>query len=83
MRRSHVNVSVYNPPINFRGILLATLLHLVQITEPISRNNSRLRRYLSFDYFRRKERKPAEKGQLESFNFSSLLLTWKKNKFVL
>ena len=38
-----------------------------------SRNNPRLRGYLSSDYFRRKETKPAGKSQLKSFTFSSLL----------
>ena len=33
--------------------------------------NLRLRRYLSSDYFRRKETRPAEKSQLKSFTFSS------------
>ena len=38
-----------------------------------SRNNPRLRGYLSSDYFRRKETKAAGKSQLKSFTFSSLL----------
>ena len=44
--------------------LLATLRHVVR---RLSRDNPRLRRYLSFDYFRRKEGKLAEKIQLERF----------------
>ena len=40
----------------------------------LSLDNPRLRRSLSFDYFRRKEGKPAEKIQLERINFS--LLFW-------
>ena len=39
--------------------LFATLRHVVG---RLSRNKPRLRRYLSFDYFRRKEGKPAEKN---------------------
>ena len=58
------------------------LRHVVQITGRISRNNPRPRRYLPSDYFRQKKAKPTEKRQLESFNFSSLLFTW-KNKLVL
>ena len=49
--------------------LLATLRHVVG---RLSRDNPHLRRYLSFDYFRRKEGKPAEKIQLERFSFSWL-----------
>ena len=44
-----------------------------KITGRLSRNNPRLRRYLSSEYFCRKETKPAEKSQLKSFTFSSLL----------
>ena len=43
----------YNPPINFRVILLATLRHVVQIAGQLSRNNPRPSRYLSSDCFRR------------------------------
>ena len=53
-----------------RVTLLATLRHVVG---RLSRDNPRLRRYLSFDYFRRKEGEPGEKIQHERFNFSSLL----------
>ena len=49
--------------------LLATLRHVVG---RLSRDNPRLRRYLSFDYFRRKEGEPGGKIQHERFNFSSL-----------
>ena len=45
----------YNPPINFRVILLATLRHVVQIAGQLSRNNPRPSRYLSSDCFRRGE----------------------------
>ena len=55
----------YNPPVNFRAILLVTSPHVVQITGRISRNNPHLRRYLSSDYFRQREAKPAGKRQLE------------------
>ena len=55
--------------------LLATLRHVVR---RLSRDNPRLRRYLSFDYFRRKEGKLAEKIQLERFKFS--LLFYKEEK---
>ena len=43
-----------------------------------------LRRYLPSDYFRRKETKPAEKSQLKSFTFSSLLfyIEEKQTRFV-
>ena len=34
-------ISFYNPPINFRVILLATLRHVVQIAGQLSRNNPR------------------------------------------
>ena len=34
-------MSDYNPPINFRVILLATLRHVVQIAGQLSRNNPR------------------------------------------
>ena len=69
----------YNPPINFRAILLATLRHVVQN----HRTNPFLRRYLSADYFRGKETKPA-KSQLKCFIFSSLLfyMEEKQTRFV-
>ena len=51
---------------NFRAILLATLRHVVQNHGRLSRNNPRLHRYLSSDYFRRKETKPAEKASSSS-----------------
>ena len=35
---------IYNPPINFRVILLASLRHVVQIAGQLSRNNPRPRR---------------------------------------
>ena len=35
------SISTYNPPINFRVILLATLRHVVQIAGQLSRNNPR------------------------------------------
>ena len=35
------NIHHYNPPINFRVILLATLRHVVQIAGQLSRNNPR------------------------------------------
>ena len=35
------NILVYNPPINFRVILLATLRHVVLIAGQLSRNNPR------------------------------------------
>ena len=38
----------YNPPINCRAILLATLRHVVQVTGRISRNNLRLLCYALF-----------------------------------
>ena len=44
-----------------------------KITGQLSRNNPRLRGYLSSDFFRRKETKPAGKSQLKGFTFSSLL----------
>ena len=44
-----------------------------KLTGQLSRNNPRLRGYLSSDYFPRKETKPAGKNQLKSFTFSSLL----------
>ena len=34
-------IAHYNPPINFRVILLATLRHVVQIAGQLSRNNPR------------------------------------------
>ena len=40
-----------------------------KITGKLSRNSLQLRRYLFFDYFRRKETKTAEKSQLKTFNF--------------
>ena len=48
---------------------MATLRHVVG---RLSRDNPRLRRYLSFDYFRRKEGEPGGKIQHERFYFSSL-----------
>ena len=68
-------ISYSNPPINFRAVLLATLGRVVQITGQISRNNPRLRRYLSSDCLRRKKSKASGKRQFEGFNFSSLLFT--------
>ena len=45
----------YNPPINFRVILLATLRHVMEIAGQLSRKSPRPRRYLSSDCFRRRE----------------------------
>lgn len=47
-------------------------------SEQLSRNNPYLRRYLSHDYFRRKQTKPAGKSQLKSFAFASFLLHMKE-----
>ena len=57
--------------------LLATLHHVVG---RLSGDNTCLRRYLSLDYFRQKEGKPAKKIQLERFNFSSLLFYKEEKK---
>ena len=56
---------------------MATLRRVVQnyrTLSCLSHNNPRLRRYLSSDYFRLQETKPAEKSQLKSFTFSPLLV---------
>ena len=66
--RNFRSICFYNPPFNFRAILLGTLRHVVQ-NHRLSRNNPGLRRYLCSDYFRRKETNPAEKSQ--SFTFLS------------
>ena len=62
------------------------LLHVTwcKITGRLSRNNPRLRRYLSSVFFRRKETKPAGKSRLNSFTFSSLLfyMEEKQTRFV-
>ena len=44
-----------------------------KITGQLSRNNPRLRGYLSSEFLLRKETKPAGKSQLKSFTFSCLL----------
>lgn len=61
------DIIVYNPPINFCTILMATLHHLVQITGQLLGHNPRL------CLKRNKASKLAEKSQLEIFVFSSLL----------
>ena len=71
-------ISYYNPPINFRVILLATLRHVVQIAGQLSCNNPRPIRYLSSDCFRRER-------NIVSTRISTLLfsyLTWKETKRV-
>ena len=66
----------YNPPINFRVILLATLRHVVQIAGQLSRNNPRPIRYLSSDCFRRERN--IVSTRISTFLFS--YLTWKEIK---
>ena len=67
-------------PLIFCAISLATLRHMVQnrsvITGQLSLNNPCLRRYLPFDYFRRKETNLL----LLSFHFSPLLFYTEEKK---
>ena len=72
-------ISYYNPPINFRVILLATLRHVVQIAGQLSCNNPRPIRYLSSDCFRRERN--IVSTRISTFLFS--YLTWKEIKLVL
>ena len=55
-----------------------------KFTGRLSRNNPRLHRYLPSYYFHWKETKRAEKSQLKSFTFSSLLfyMEEKQTRFV-
>ena len=55
----------------FRRLLYVTWC---KITGQLLRSNPRLRRYLSSEYFRRKETKPAEKSQFKSCTVSSFLV---------
>lgn len=55
---SYLYVCRYNPSINFRVISVATLRHVVQIARYVSRDKSRLRRYL---FCFRKETTSSEK----------------------
>ena len=67
-------------PLIFYAISLATLRHMVQnrsvITGQLSLNNPCLRRYLPFDYFRRKKTNLV----LISFHFSPLLFYTEEKK---
>lgn len=67
-------------PLIFYAISLATLRHMVQnrsvITGQLSLNNPCLRRYLPFDYFRRKKTNLV----LISFHFSPLLFYMEEKK---
>ena len=67
-------------PLIFCAISLATLRHMVQnrsvITGQLSLNNPCLRRYLPFDYFRRKKTNLV----LISFHFSPLLFYTEEKK---
>ena len=74
-----MNVGDYNPPINFRVILLATLRRVVQIAGQLSRNNLRPIRYLSSDCFRRERN--IVSTRISTFLFS--YITWKETKLVL
>ena len=71
-------------PLIFCAISLANLRHMVQnrsvITGQLSLNNPCLRRYLPFDYFRRKKKNLVNEKQLISFHFSSLLFYTKEKK---
>ena len=69
-------MTFYNPPINFRWILLATLRHVIQISGQLSRNNPRPNRYLSSECFRRGETYSKNKN----FNFSFLLFDMEVNQ---
>ena len=73
-----------NVPINFCAISLANLRHMVQsrsvITGQLSLNNPCLRRYLPFNYFRRKKTNLADERQLLSFHFPSLLFYTEEQK---
>ena len=57
--------------------LLATLRHVVG---RLSGDNTCLRWYLSLDYFRQKEGKPAKKIQLERFNFFIFIILQGRKK---
>ena len=71
-------------PLIFYAISLATLRHMVQnrsvITGQLSLNNPCLRRYLPFDYFRRKKTNLVNEKQLKSFHFCSLLFYTEEEK---
>ena len=68
----------------FCAISLANLRHMVQnrsvITGQLSLNNPCLRRYLPFDYFRRKKTNLVNEKQLKSFHFCSLLFYTEEEK---
>ena len=73
-RRTELRISqVITHPLIFARFYLLFYMTWCKTTGQLSRNNPRLRRYLSSDCFRGKETKPAEKSQLKCFIFSSLL----------
>lgn len=68
----------YNPLIDFPVILMVTQRHVVKIIGRLSRNNPRLRRHLSSDYFRRKKSRRKEPAQ--EFHFFTFITLHRKNK---
>ena len=75
---------VFTNPLIFARFYWLLYVTRCKITGRLSCNNPLLCRYLSSDYFPRKETKPAEKIQLKSFTFSSLLfyMEEKQTRFV-
>lgn len=67
----------YNPLIDFPVILMVTQRHVVKIIGRLSRNNPRLRRHLSSDYFRRKKSRRKESAQ--EFHFFTFITLHRKN----
>ena len=84
VRAKHFLLSVFiTHPLIFARFYWLLYVTWCNITGRLSRNNPRLRRYLSSDYFRRKETEPAEKSQLKSFTFSlNIYMEEKQTRFV-